>query len=627
MSKNESIMIVNKAREAAACAEANCESSFTNATNAATSATNAANSATAAAASETNVENLWEDFQERYMGPYATPPVAPGEGSLYYNTTSNVLFVWNGSAWASADFNEFTNFTATGTTTARNLVTRMADVVNVLDFGADPTGVTDSTVAFQLAVNQAVITEKSIYVPLGDYLFTPQSSGIGDHEIAVSIPANVKIFGNGRIFCNKGALPYLNLFAIKGSNVSIDGLTFDNEFINTGSASQRSNAISAGNRNFTNDEAVVTNISITNCKFYNQFYAVNFATAATSPNIVNNIYISGNRVIAGNGIFSGAFNFRDDSSTGSVKDVIVSGNDCRGATNAAGINIYGVHGFSVVNNICADCDYSGIQCENNCSNGTITGNYVDRASRGIWIDDSRDVVIDGNTVITEQRTPPEGLVSYRDGILITRQGFSGNTSYLTTGIIISNNIVLDGRIRSSTFGVSPLGEFGDFIIRGNFVKFRDSSNQQTTGINFISCNSLQIIGNTVIGGTNDSISISVAADQLVTISDNITKKAGMESSYGLYITGDNAAIVTRVGNIFEQNIRGSVGTRVRGLEYLGTDGSRMQFQNISIEAGTGSPEGNITAGPGSLYMDKTDFSAKLFIKLGGFGNTNWTQIT
>jgi hypothetical protein len=193
LSKNESIMILNKAREASACAEANCESSFVNATNAATSATNAANSAAAAAASETNVENLWEDFQERYMGPYATPPVAPGEGSLYYNTTSNVLFVWNGTAWASADFNEFTNFTATGTTTPRNLVTRFADVVNVKDFGAVGDGVADDTAAIQAAVNAVPATPEfigfggSVIFPFGTYLISNQ----------ININKNISLFGFG----------------------------------------------------------------------------------------------------------------------------------------------------------------------------------------------------------------------------------------------------------------------------------------------------------------------------------------------------------------------------------------------------------------------------------------------
>jgi hypothetical protein len=42
--------------------------------------------------------------------------------------------------------------TATGSTTSRNLADRFAEQVNVLDYGADPTGATDSTDAFNLAL-------------------------------------------------------------------------------------------------------------------------------------------------------------------------------------------------------------------------------------------------------------------------------------------------------------------------------------------------------------------------------------------------------------------------------------------------------------------------------------------
>ena len=53
---------------------------------------------------------------------------------------------------------------ATGSTTARSLANRFADVVNVKDFGADPTGTVDSTVAFQNFVNAG-----GGYIPTGTY--------------------------------------------------------------------------------------------------------------------------------------------------------------------------------------------------------------------------------------------------------------------------------------------------------------------------------------------------------------------------------------------------------------------------------------------------------------------------
>jgi hypothetical protein len=107
----------------------------------------------------TDAKNAWLEFNALYLGAFAVAPTVDNEGeplqvgALYWNTGTNTMFVWDGTIWVAADFNEFTLFTATGTTTARNLVTRESDVANVADFGADPTGVSDSFAAIQAACN------------------------------------------------------------------------------------------------------------------------------------------------------------------------------------------------------------------------------------------------------------------------------------------------------------------------------------------------------------------------------------------------------------------------------------------------------------------------------------------
>jgi hypothetical protein len=61
---------------------------------------------------------------------------------------------------------------ATGSTTARTLANRFADVVNVLDFGADPTGVVDSTLAIEDAFIEAATSGKKCVAPTGTYLIS-----------------------------------------------------------------------------------------------------------------------------------------------------------------------------------------------------------------------------------------------------------------------------------------------------------------------------------------------------------------------------------------------------------------------------------------------------------------------
>jgi hypothetical protein len=126
-----------------------------------------------------DAENSWLEFNALYLGAFAVAPTVDNEGSplqvgaLYWNSVSNTLFAWNGTAWATAtNFNEFTPFLANGTTTARNLVTREADVVNVKDFGAVGDGVTDDTAALQASINYCVANNKALFWPDGEYVTT-----------------------------------------------------------------------------------------------------------------------------------------------------------------------------------------------------------------------------------------------------------------------------------------------------------------------------------------------------------------------------------------------------------------------------------------------------------------------
>ena len=98
--------ILGSATSAAASAAA----AATSESNAATSESNAANSASAAATSEANAAASYDAFDDRYLGAKASAPSVDNDGNalltgaLYWNTTSNSLFVWTGSAWNAAAF-------------------------------------------------------------------------------------------------------------------------------------------------------------------------------------------------------------------------------------------------------------------------------------------------------------------------------------------------------------------------------------------------------------------------------------------------------------------------------------------------------------------------------------------
>ena len=97
---------------AAATSETNAATSATNAatsaTNASTSETNAANSATSASTSATNAAASYDAFDDRYLGAKASDPTTDNDGdalitgALYFNTTDDVMKVYEGTAWAAA---------------------------------------------------------------------------------------------------------------------------------------------------------------------------------------------------------------------------------------------------------------------------------------------------------------------------------------------------------------------------------------------------------------------------------------------------------------------------------------------------------------------------------------------
>ena len=80
----------------------------TSATNAATSATAAQTAQTAAEAAQTAAETAADNFDDTYLGAKASDPTVDNDGDaltagdLYFNTTTNVLRVYTGSAWQDA---------------------------------------------------------------------------------------------------------------------------------------------------------------------------------------------------------------------------------------------------------------------------------------------------------------------------------------------------------------------------------------------------------------------------------------------------------------------------------------------------------------------------------------------
>jgi hypothetical protein len=119
-----------------------------------------AGSATAAAASATAAAASYDSFDDRYLGAKASAPSVDNdgnaliEGALYWNSTSNAMLAWDGSAWASisstSDIYRY-RYTASGGETSKS--------------GTDDNGLTLSYIAGkeQVYLNGVLLARTSDY--------------------------------------------------------------------------------------------------------------------------------------------------------------------------------------------------------------------------------------------------------------------------------------------------------------------------------------------------------------------------------------------------------------------------------------------------------------------------------
>jgi hypothetical protein len=116
----------------------------------------------------------------------------------------------------------------------RTAQAKMRDVVSVLDFGADPTGVSDSRAAFQSAVTAVIAAGRgTVYVPDGTYLINGTTSSDSILN-GVLIPWDnnydlrpyLRIVGDGGVTINAGS-NNMAVFRVSTTFVEISGICID----------------------------------------------------------------------------------------------------------------------------------------------------------------------------------------------------------------------------------------------------------------------------------------------------------------------------------------------------------------------------------------------------------------
>lgn len=305
--------------------------------------------------------------------------------------------------------------------------------VNVLDFGADKTGATDSTAAIQNAVNAS----SAVYFPTGIYLISD----------VISLNANNYLFGDGTI---KRADAGFMFAAESVDDITVKELTFDGD-------------VDSWALNFKS----CSNIIVSECRCINimlvQTTSVNGAYASvTDADLCDGVIISNNTGLA---IDTPAAQSQSFIRILYTKNFTVTGNECKGYRDF--VLMWGGDGNT-------NQAYGNAR---KCYNGSVTGNTGDLLAAGIWGSMCQDVAVIGNTL--SQTTPvAEGIgveSCYRvnfEANVVNGFNIGAYVRALYQDILFQNNLITvpAGSFLFYNESNDFYADIGDLTLLGNTMK-------------------------------------------------------------------------------------------------------------------------------------------------------------
>jgi len=397
-------------------------------------------------------------------------------------TTQDVMTVSNtGVVSFPQGLGNISNSTAiaTGSTTARSLANRFADVVNVKDFGAVGDGVTDDTAAIQETLNSGA---KSVFFPSGTYM-------IG--AAGLTGVSNQNWVGDGfqKTILKMAVPPTLDMVYINNCpDFGIEGITFDGN-----------GKLTAGVGHFPSLLPCIYIVNsnrcyIRNCGFigfYNCGLLINvssystieynFVDRGTAVSFVNHgIVISSDTITESTGNFIRNNELYYCQISTNCNKSIISHNYVVGWGFSAGINtqaIYTNHSMVITDNICFNSNqvpdvspYYMAGIENWASN-TVISNNICFGNLGSGIDQGgRDCIVSSN-------------------ICYNNRGYGLFNSYQDATYNASNTLVIGNQFYDTRSGAARTQQGGYYEDVGGLTGICFSKNicRNNIGNNVLNC--------------------------------------------------------------------------------------------------------------------------------------------
>jgi len=516
--------------------------------------------------------------------PNGTIKLARGNAGA---TTQDVISVSNsGVVSFPQGLGNISNSTAisTGSTTARSLANRFADVINVKDFGAVGDGVADDTEAIQDAINSLTDNSEIIF-PNGIYKIIATNSNVtptGDtlyHSVVlIENKNNILISGNGKLMFYSDSSTTLNfLFTAKNcTNIHFDSLTIEGDLNLQENVPNSEIGVGSGIYLYNS-----TACSIVNSNLKKLIKPIQVSGQAKSPattsSVSKQIIISNNNIeyfeqnttfgagasdliINGNTFKNGYCctkisqnPLNDPASIGAAGRVILSNNTCTWSNDFEFAEVWFDLGKSQV-------PY-GFQIQAHNQNIIINNNIIDMSKcRALTLPPLTDpagvMVFTSDATVSQLDQFQPTRLAITDNIIIchpTQSQIAIRSTPFYRNVEISNNYCI-GAIQIQGTGGNPLLKYGLHEIFANTVMHSGTQRAAQISVTAGYFNELHISANTLLGdpgvlvlGDQETLFLTGFTSDSVTIANNVLRKGKVGNYTSPAFTCVNFDIL---GNVF-----------------------------------------------------------------------------